>query len=115
MAPAPHLPNYLVHGDLSDWKNVGEDGTYMLTAQNKSISNLTLTGTFYYAPAFIKNAGTNGADIDANVLWGDAAYKNDDMPVTFGLQGGYLDANNVGFSSTKAWGAKIGGHWGAFS
>jgi hypothetical protein len=124
-------PNYGA-GDLADWRSVGDDGTYMLTAQNKSIEGLTVTGSFYYAPSFAKNGviGTNnsylsglgGVDInngqnsDAMVLWGDLGYKTESMPVTFGLQGGVISADNdLDISNTTAWGAKIGGHWGAFS
>ncbi len=125
-------------GDLSDWRNVGDDGTYMLTAQNKSIAGLTATGSFYYAPSFAKNgiisgnnsyisglAGTaiNNSDSDAMVLWGDLAYNNADLPVTFGLQGGMIsadtDAATLGLTSdlddTTAWGAKIGGKIGPVS
>ena len=113
-------PNYLATGDLANWQNVGENGTYMLTAQNKSIDGLTATGTFYYAPSFLKNSGlNNGADVDAMVLWGDAAYNNADFPVTIGLQGGIIsadtDASVIHEDTTSAYGAKIGGHFGDFS
>jgi hypothetical protein len=125
-------------GDLSDWRSVGDDGTYMLTAQNKSIEGLTVTGSFYYAPSFAKGGvvGTNnsyiagigaltqahgvninnGQNSDAMVLWGDLGYKTESMPVTFGLQGGFIDADNtIDIGKTTAWGAKLGGHWGDFS
>ena len=123
-------------GDLADWRNVGDNGTYMLTAQNKSIEGLTATGTWYYAPSFAKNGVistnnsymsgvgavlngasiNNGSDSDANVLWGDLAYATDSFPVTFGVQGGWIDADNtINMDSTTAWGVKAGGHWGAFS
>jgi len=123
-------------GDLSDWRNVGDNGTYMLTAQNKSIAGLTATGSFYYAPSFAKDGviSTNnsymsgvgvaldgasinsGSSSDAMVLWGDLAYNNADFPVTFGLQGGMIDADNtIDMDKTTAWGAKIGGKIGPVS
>ena len=122
-------------GDLADWRNVGDNGTYMLTAQNKSIEGLTATGTFYYAPSFAKNgvistnnsymsgvgaalAGVsinNGQDSDAWVLWGDLAYATDSLPVTFGVQGGAISADNtLDIDNTNAWGVKVGGHFGDF-
>jgi len=125
-------------GDLSDWRSVGDNGTYMLTAQNKSIAGLTATGSFYYAPSFAKDGivsgnnsyisglgGTaiNNGSSDAMVLWGDLAYNNADFPVTFGLQGGMIsadtDAATLGLTSslddTTAWGVKIGGKIGPVS
>ncbi len=125
-------------GDLADWRNVGDNGTYMLTAQNKSIEGLTLTGTFYYAPSFAKNGvistnnsylsglggvAINNSDSDAMVLWGDLAYSTADFPVNFGAQGGFIsadtDAATLGLASelddTTAYGIKIGGHFGAFA
>ncbi len=115
--------------DLADWRDVGENGTYMLTAQNKSIAGLTATGSFYYAPSFAKDGtvGMNtaylynlgGVDInsgsssDAMVLWGDLAYNNADFPVTAAVQGGFIDADNtLDLDKTTAWGAKIGGKLG---
>ena len=119
-------------GDFADWRDVGENGTYMLTAQNKSIAGLTATGSFYYAPSFAKNGtvGTNtaylynlgGVDInngsssDAMVLWLDAAYNNSDFPVTGAVQGGFIDADNtLDLDKTTAWGAKIGGKIAGFA
>ncbi len=99
--------NYGTPGDLADWRDVGENGTYMLTAQNKSIAGLTLTGSFYYAPTFNK-----AADMDVTVFWADAAYNNADLPVTFAAQGGVLDHSATGAESTSAWGAKLGGKLG---
>ena len=129
-------------GDLADWRNVGDNGTYMLTAQNKSIAGLTVTGSFYYAPSFAKNgiisgndsylsgfggAAINNGSSDAMVLWGDLAYATPDFPVTFGAQGGFISAdtdaatltNTLGaptaeLDDTTAWGLKAGGHFGDF-
>ena len=68
-----------VGNDLSDFNKVnGHDGIYMLTVQNKSISNLTLTGSWYYAADLVDNAlGTNTGN-DANILWLDAKYNMGD-------------------------------------
>ena len=119
-------------GDFADWRDVGENGTYMLTAQNKSIDGLTATGSFYYAPSFAKDgtigmdtaylyniAGVdinNGQSSDAMVLWGDLAYS---APDTFGLivavQGGFIDADNtLDLDKTTAFGGKIGGKIAGF-
>ena len=119
-------------GDFADWRDVGENGTYMLTAQNKSIAGLTATGSFYYAPSFAKNGTVgmntaylynlggvdinNGSSSDAMVLWGDLAYNNADFPVTAALQGGFIDADNtLDIDKTTAWGAKIGGKIAGFA
>jgi len=95
--------------DLSNWASVGENGTYMLTAQNKSIANLTLTGSFYYAPSFDK-----ASDMDVTVFWADAKYNNADFPVTFAAQGGVLDYDATAATDTQttAFGARIGGKVG---
>ena len=81
----------MVQETFADWRDVGDNGTYMLTAQNKSVAGLTATGSFYYAPSFAKNgvisennsyisgfgtalAGASingGQDSDAMVLWAD--------------------------------------------
>jgi len=88
----------------------GSDGAHMVTAQNKSIDNLTLTGTWYLAPSHTDNLGVVGGG-DTNILWGDATYKADAF--TVGLQGGTIDPD--GLESTPAWGAKIAGNLGMFS
>jgi len=132
-------------GDLADWRNVGDNGTYMLTAQNKSIEGLTATGSFYYAPAFAKNgvisgnnsyvsllggAPINNGDSDAMVLWGDLAYSAPDMyGLIVGAQGGFISADTDAatlattlgdpdahaLDDTTAWGLKIGGHFADFA
>ena len=77
----------------------GDRGIWMLTAQNKSVSDLTLTGTVYYAPKML-----GGEDL--TILWGDAGYNVGN----FGLS---VQANNIDYgsvkSSTSAYGAKITG------
>lgn len=120
--------------DLSNWSDVGDSGTFMLTAQNKSVDGLTITGSFYYAPGFeedgVINNNTyllsgygarfngavlnNGQDIDAMVLWGDLAYNKADFPVTFGAQGGFISADGID-DDTTAYGVKIGGKIAGFA
>ncbi len=86
--------------DLSDFNKVnGSDGVYMLTAQNKSIENLTLTGTWYYG-------GDMAVTDDINILWGDAKYNAGSFNI--GLQGGTVMSDAFA-NDTVAFGAKIGG------
>ena len=106
-------------GDWSDISAVGgaavaRDGVHMLTAQNKSIENLTLTGSWYYAADMVVNAA------DANVLWADAKYGFNSYGLVLGLQGGVvltdepLIANTLQIEDTTAFGAKIGGNFDMF-
>jgi len=91
--------------DLGMWRDIGanDNGAFMLTAQNKSIAGLTLTGSFYYlAEAAI-------AEEDAMALWGDAKFA---MPVAgntigFGVQGGMIDVDAE--DPTIAYGVKANG------
>jgi len=82
-----------------------DNGIFMLTAQNKSIENLALTGTWYYASEF---AGTD----DANILWGDAKYNTADFNIA--IQGGTVMCDAF-VNDTVAFGAKIGGNFGMFN
>ena len=99
--------------DMSQFASTNPDNNssddnfvYMLTAQNKSIDGLTLTGTGYYAPDLV-----GGVD-DLSVLWGDAQFKVSDYAI--GLQGGTLMSD--GFNNdTTAFGAKVGGNFGMFN
>jgi hypothetical protein len=97
-------------GNLGAWDDIGSnagldadnDGVFMLTAVNKSIEGLALTGTVYYGSEI---AGVE----DMTALWGDAKFM---MPVAghnigFGVQGGTID---IGASeATIAYGAKAMG------
>ena len=85
------------------------DGVHMVTAQNKSISNLTLTGTWYYAPDMVANLGALPSG-DANILWGDAKY--DAGSFTVAIQGGQVSPD--GLKDTTAFGAKVAGNFGMF-
>ncbi len=95
-----------VNTNMSDYNKVnGDDGIFMLTAQNKSVEGLSLTGSWYYAADMI------GAD-DANILWGDATYKMDNFVIA-GQAGTVM---SDGFNDdTVAYGAKIGGNFDMFS
>ncbi|MEA2027524.1 MAG: hypothetical protein U9N49_00915 [Campylobacterota bacterium] len=91
--------------DLGVWNDIGvnNNGAFMLTAQNKSIEGLTLTGSFYYL------AEMAAAEEDAMALWGDAKFA---MPIAgstigFGVQGGMIDADLD--DPTIAYGAKANG------
>ncbi|WP_295419409.1 hypothetical protein [Sulfurovum sp.] len=88
------------------------DGAYMLTLQNKSVENLTLTGTAYFLPNLFANLGYNKDD--ATILWGDAKYNMDTFNVA--LQGGTVMGDMVAANAndTVAFGAKVGGNFGMF-
>lgn len=85
--------------DLSQFNEINDDGVYMLTVKNKSLENISLTGTYYYAGDF-NIAG------DTNILWGNAKYSSNGIVV--GVQGGYIFGNAVDNVETSAFGAKLG-------
>jgi len=89
--------------NITDFNDLNENrGFYMLTAQNKSIENLTLTGSWYYANEYVTSD-------DLNILWGDANY--DASIFNVGIQGGTVmhDAfDTLGNGDLNAFGAKIG-------
>jgi hypothetical protein len=85
-----------MHADMNDFNKIdGNDGVWMLTAQNKSIADLALTGSFYYAN-----------DV-ANIFWADAQYNAG--VANIGLQGGCIDLKAAGADTTTAFGAKVSG------
>ncbi|GIT98670.1 hypothetical protein [Sulfurovum sp. TSL1] len=85
--------------NLTDFNSLNdEDGVWMITAQNKSIANLTLTGSYYFGSDM-------GANDDLNILWGDAAYDAGNFGVA--IQGGMLDAGLP--DDMTAFGAKLTG------
>jgi hypothetical protein len=101
----------------------GDDGVFMLTAQNKSIEGLTLTGSFYYAANFADNhavlsavpALAAGTGNEAMIVWGDANYAMGDYYVA--VQGGSImddDLATAGSDNLTGFGAKIGGTFGMF-
>ncbi len=120
--------NWFMNGgsNLNAFNKVnGTDGIFMATAQNKSVAGLTLTGSYYYGANLVDNMvnkleameglpRTEGTGDATTILWGDASYSTDSLPVTFGVQGGNVDIGND-TDSTTAWGAKIGGKVSMFS
>lgn len=97
-------------GDISDFNHFhNEDGTHMITLQNKSISNLTLTGTYYLLPDATDGIGLVGGG-DADAWWLDGTYSAEAF--TIALQGGEIDPD--GLDSTDAFGAKISGKLSMF-
>jgi hypothetical protein len=88
--------------NITDFNSLNEDrGVWMLTAQNKSIANLTLTGSYYFANEFL-------TDDNLNILWGDAQY--DASSFNVGIQGGTVmhDAFDSYGDDIVAFGAKVG-------
>ncbi|CUV65649.1 conserved exported hypothetical protein [Sulfurovum sp. enrichment culture clone C5] len=91
-------------GNLGEFDKLNENrGVWMLTAQNKSIENLTLTGSWYYADNFLTGAGD-----DLNILWADAQY--DAGFANIGLQGGTVRHDAI--DNTNAFGAKASSKFG---
>jgi len=91
---------------LSDFAKINENGdmVHMVTAQNKSIDGLTLTGSWYLAPDMISDGN------DVNVLWGDAKFAMGDYSI--GLQGGQISPDTL--EDTTAFGAKVAATFGMF-
>ncbi len=96
--------------DMSNYVSVNPDtdgddnGVFMLTAQNKSVEGLTLTGTWYYA-------ADDFSDNDTNILWGDAQFNVSDFNVA--LQGGTIMDDDLA-DDAVAFGAQVGGNFGMF-
>ncbi len=94
--------NYNAFGagnNITDFSSLnGDRGVFMLTAQNKSIENLTLTGSYYFASEFITTD-------DLNILWGDAQY--DASSFNVGIQGGTV-MHDAFADDIVAFGAKVG-------
>ncbi len=106
------------YSDLADFDKINDDGVHLLTVQNKSIENLTLTGSWYYLAdhtAWTAEMGGLTGGGDTNVLWGDAAYKADLF--TLGVQGGQISPDSIDglpLDDTTAYGFKIAGNLGMF-
>jgi hypothetical protein len=91
---------------MTDFNSVnGDDGVYMLTAQNKSFDGLTLTGTWYYGPDL-------GGSDDVHILWGDIAYAADSFYAAGQVGTVMSDAFN---DDTVAFGVKAGTDLGMFN
>jgi len=124
--------NWFTHGlhsgasNLNEFNDVnGDDGIFLLTAQNKSINGLTITGSVYYAPSLLANLAQKVDEVagnpvvetesdDTTIIWGDIAYANADFPVTFAAQGGQISLGND-TEDTTAFGAKIGAGYSMFN
>jgi len=98
---------YGAANNITDFNSLNDsDGVHMLTAQNKSIDGLTLTGSWYYGADMFAND-------DANILWGDAQFAV--AGVSVGLQGGTIMGDAVvNGSDTEAFGAQAGYDFGMF-
>ncbi|UFH59050.1 hypothetical protein [Sulfurovum mangrovi] len=84
--------------NITDFNSLNDEkGVWMLTAQNKSIANLTLTGSYYFADDFLGDS--------LNILWGDAQY--DASSFNVGIQGGTV-MHDAFADDIVAFGAKVG-------
>jgi len=99
-----------IANDMSSFSSINPDGdsgddtpVFMLTAQNKSIEGLTLTGTVYQSSEF-------AGDEDLLALWGDAKFNVGNFGI--GLQGGSIDVGQDDVA--VALGAKASGKFGNF-
>lgn len=94
------------NADIGEFNDINENGNvvHMLTAQNKSIENLTITGSFYYAPNFTSKD-------DLSIVWSDAKYIYNDYTLAF--QAGQIQSMSS-TTATNAIGAKIGGKYDIF-
>ena len=104
--------------DISDFQHINRDGVHMVTAANKSIDNLALTGTWYYANNMIREYRDDFviSRKDVNILWGDAKYGfgEDYYGLVIGVQGGVVQPGGSLLDDTSAFGAKIGGKYDVF-
>ena len=96
-------------GPLDTFNDIhkANDNTYFAAVSNSSISNLTLTGSFYQLNSVLGLG-------DATAIWGDAQYKMGGYSI--GLQGAVVDPTDVKDTlvKTNMFGAKIGAKMGMF-
>jgi hypothetical protein len=91
-----------MHAHMANFDKInGSDGVFMLTAQNKSIPDLTLTGSWYFGSDFFATGN------DLNILWADAQYNAGFANIA--LQGGSVMLDTAGLDDTDAFGAMISG------
>jgi len=101
-------------GDLTAFSDfhTAKGPAYMITAQNKSIKGVTLTGSYYTIPDAVWSGGSYVTDAEA--FWLDAGFKVG--KATVGLQGGYIGGLSLaGTDDTTAFGAKVSGKIDKFS
>ncbi len=92
------------YANMADFENTNDDnGVFMVTVQNKSIENLTLTASYYYADDFL------GLGDALNIWWVDGKYTVSNFEIA--LQGGQVIDGALP-KDTTAFGAKISGHFG---
>ena len=88
----------------------GSDGALLLTAQNKSVEDLTLTGSFYHI--------MDVAQVDENqeAVWLDGKYAfNDKMKLESQIGRIYGDfTDSIGGKDTKAFGMRFSAKLGKF-
>jgi len=102
------------HGNLSSFDNLTAvggvarpgNGAYMLTAQNKSLKDVTVTGSYYSIISGGATAPAIAPHVDA--LWLDVKAANLG-PVSVALQGGQLSPDGSAFKDTTVYGAKVTG------
>jgi len=94
-------------GDIANFEAINKNGdiVHLITAQNKSIEGLTLTGSYYFAPDFTPTD-------DLSIFWGDAKFKISDYSIA--LQGGQI-GGIASMNDTTAFGAKVGANFSIFS
>ena len=87
-------------------------GAYMLTAVNKSIKDVAITGTYYALQDLDLNTSVAapGANESGQALWLDVAAQNVG-PVALGFQAGQIDPKN-NLDKSNAYGAKVSGKAG---
>ncbi len=89
-----------MHAQMADFgKANSAEGVFMLTAQNKSIPDLTLTGSYYFGNEY-------AAAENLNILWADAQYNAGFANIA--LQGGAVMCDAL-VDDTTAFGAMISG------
>jgi len=120
-----YVANSNSHGDLSSFDNLTAvggvarpgNGAYMLTAQNKSLDNVTITGSYYSIISggatdytYEDKAGVTQSSIAPHVdaLWLDIS-ANKLGPVNVGFQAGQLSPDGSTFEDTTAYGVKVTG------
>jgi len=93
-------------GDMNAFSDIhgAKGAANMITAQNKSIKGVTLTGSYYWIPDVSLGAPYNA---DADAFWLDAGFKIKEIAV--GIQGGYIGVDLAGVEDNDAFGIKASG------